>query len=70
MPKTIQKIEFKTDTVEYLYKAGNDWVKETMPKSEAEKIVASGKPKEIKQNGFNVQVGDYYFKADIVKGGK
>ena len=33
-------VNFKTDTVEYLFKAGEDFVKSTMPKENAEKIVA------------------------------
>ena len=61
------KIEFKTDTVEYLYKTGKDFVKQTMPKASAEKIIADGKPEEVEHEGFNIRVGNYYFKAEVKK---
>lgn len=64
------KIEFKTDKVEYLFKAGNDFVRGEMPKADAEKIIAENKPEEASQNGFNVKAGNYYFKSGIKKAAK
>ena len=56
-------IKFTGDEVEYLFKAGKDYVRGTMPRSEAEKIADKGKPKRAKRQGFNVRCGDFFFKT-------
>ena len=38
-----------------------------MPKASAEKIIADGKPEEVEHEGFNIRVGNYYFKAEVKK---
>jgi hypothetical protein len=58
------KVTFVGNEVEYLYKAGNDYVRATMNREDAENIVAKGKPKEVDVQGFNVQVGNYFFKNE------
>lgn len=55
------KVEFTTPTVEYLYKTGEDFVKATMSKEDAEAIIAKGKVEDSKVEGYAVKVGDYYF---------
>lgn len=55
------KIEFNSPSVDYLYKTGEDFVKGTMAKEDAESIVTKGKPENSDVAGYGVKVGNYYF---------
>ena len=53
-------------SVEFITKAGNDYVKASMPVGKAQGIIASGKyEKSDKFDGFEIKTGKYYFAGTV-----
>lgn len=60
----MSKLKINTNgTVDFIARAGNDYVKHSMPAHEAEKIIKSNKSTtDIKTfPGFTIRAGEYWF---------
>lgn len=69
----MNKLKSKDGQVEFIMKAGNDFVKSQMPLSEAQKIVDNAKTVETsrKFDGFKLLIDKtYYFRVENNKGEK
>ena len=52
--------------VDFITKAGNDFVKASMPVGKAQGLIASGKyEKSDKFDGFEIKTGKYYFAGTV-----
>ena len=57
--------------VEFIMPTGDDFVKNEMPKANAEQLIKTGKCKPVDVNGYNLLVNDkFYFKVSEEKNTK